>query len=166
MALTGVGTAYIVFVPLYLLVGFGFGLIMPTVAVAAIAAVDRSRSGLASGIVNASRQVGAALGVAALGTLGATVAAHSWEQDTQSISAGLASQAAALDQAVAGGRRAVVQRALGGDWGATAATAFVSGMRVALLCAAAALIAGAFAILVTHRAATGSGSIELRRRCA
>ena len=50
VALTGVGTAYIVFVPLYLLVGFGFGLIMPTVAVAAIAAVDRSRSGLASGI--------------------------------------------------------------------------------------------------------------------
>ncbi len=156
VALTGVGTAYIVFVPLYILVGLGFGLIMPTVAVAAIAAVDRARSGLASGIVNASRQVGAALGVAALGTLSATIAAHSWERDTQSISAGLASQAAALDQAVAGGRRAVVQRALGGDWGATAAAAFVSGMRVALLCAAAALIAGAFAILVTHRATPGS----------
>ncbi|MGP8160774.1 MAG: MFS transporter [Candidatus Dormibacteria bacterium] len=53
----------------------GAGLAFPAVTVAATAGVARSESGLASGVVNTSRQVGGSLGLAALATLAADHAA-------------------------------------------------------------------------------------------
>jgi len=53
----------------------GAGLAFPAVTVAATAGVARSESGLASGVVNTSRQVGGSLGLAGLATLAADHAA-------------------------------------------------------------------------------------------
>jgi EmrB/QacA subfamily drug resistance transporter len=53
----------------------GAGLAFPAVTVAATTGVARSESGLASGVVNTSRQVGGSLGLAALATLAADHAA-------------------------------------------------------------------------------------------
>lgn len=51
------------------LLTFGAGLVFPAMTVAATAGVPRAESGLVSGVVNTSRQVGGSLGLAALVTL-------------------------------------------------------------------------------------------------
>jgi predicted MFS family arabinose efflux permease len=51
------------------IVCFGMGLSMVPLTVAATSGVDRSEAGLASGLLNTTRQVGGALGLAALSTI-------------------------------------------------------------------------------------------------
>ncbi|SDM63307.1 MFS transporter [Nonomuraea jiangxiensis] len=51
--------------------GFGLGLIVPVMASVLLSGVDRSRSGRASGTLNAARQTGSVLGVALFGSLAA-----------------------------------------------------------------------------------------------
>jgi MFS family permease len=52
-----------------MLVSLGLGLSIVPVTVAATLGVDRSEAGLASGLVNTTRQVGGALGLAILATI-------------------------------------------------------------------------------------------------
>lgn len=61
----GVG-AYLVLLPGLLLVGGGMGVAFPAINVGAMSAVPPAGSGTASGILNTSRQLGGALGVAIL----------------------------------------------------------------------------------------------------
>jgi Major Facilitator Superfamily len=49
--------------------GLGLGILVPAMTSALLGSVDRSRSGVAAGTVNAARQTGSVLGVAAFGTL-------------------------------------------------------------------------------------------------
>lgn len=51
------------------LTGFGSGLLAPSCNAAAMVAIDRKYTGLASGILNTSRQIGMAIGVAILGAM-------------------------------------------------------------------------------------------------
>ncbi|QBD75823.1 DHA2 family efflux MFS transporter permease subunit [Ktedonosporobacter rubrisoli] len=51
------------------LLGFGLSLVLPAMTEAAISHAPKEQSGIASGILNASRQVGGVLGVAILGAL-------------------------------------------------------------------------------------------------
>jgi len=53
-----------------LLIGFGTALTVPPMTAALLATVDRARSGIASGVLNALRQTGGAVGVAVLGAVG------------------------------------------------------------------------------------------------
>jgi hypothetical protein len=55
-----------------LLVGIGAGLSFPSVMTMAMSAATASDSGLASGLVNTTQQVGGALGLAVLATLSTT----------------------------------------------------------------------------------------------
>jgi MFS transporter, DHA2 family, multidrug resistance protein len=57
----------------FALTGFGLGLAMPTMLNAALSALSPERSGSGSALLSASRQVGATIGVAVLGTVIATV---------------------------------------------------------------------------------------------
>lgn len=50
-------------------VGFGISFTMPAATIAAVTSVAKERAGLASGALNASRQVGSLLGVAIFGTI-------------------------------------------------------------------------------------------------
>jgi MFS transporter, DHA2 family, methylenomycin A resistance protein len=50
-------------------IGLGAGLRTPASATALMATVDKPRSGIASAVLNASRQVGVAIGVAIFGSL-------------------------------------------------------------------------------------------------
>jgi MFS family permease len=56
----------------FVLIGLGMGLAVTPIAVAGTAGVPREQAGLASGLLNTSRTVGASLGLAVLATLAAT----------------------------------------------------------------------------------------------
>jgi DHA2 family methylenomycin A resistance protein-like MFS transporter len=63
------GTPYLELVVPLALTGFGMAFTMPAATTAVVEAAPPSRAGVASGAINASRQVGSTLGVALLGTL-------------------------------------------------------------------------------------------------
>jgi EmrB/QacA subfamily drug resistance transporter len=62
------------FVP-FVLGGSGLGLSFVPVTIASLASVERSDAGVASGLVNTSRQIGGAIGLAAISTIVASAAA-------------------------------------------------------------------------------------------
>ncbi|MFZ6776657.1 MFS transporter [Undibacterium sp. Ji83W] len=64
-----------------LLVGLGLGLMLMTSAHTALAGVPPKQAGLASGLFNTSRQLGAALGIACLSTLAHTITRDSVHLD-------------------------------------------------------------------------------------
>ena len=55
--------------PAFLVIGAGIAMATPAMMTAALASVHAGRSGIGSGVVNAARQVGGALGVALFGSL-------------------------------------------------------------------------------------------------
>lgn len=63
------GTAYPVIGVLFAILGVGMGFAITTTNSAAVTAVGRERSGTAAALVNAARQTGTALGIAALGAI-------------------------------------------------------------------------------------------------
>ncbi|WP_249522384.1 MFS transporter [Modestobacter marinus] len=69
LAFVQADSSWRVLVPGLAVLGIGVGVANPTLASAALAAVPRERSGMASGAVNTARQLGFALGVAVLGSV-------------------------------------------------------------------------------------------------
>jgi predicted MFS family arabinose efflux permease len=76
-AIAPVHAAYLadLFAPM-LLIGLGAGLVFPSLMTIAMTGVPMSQSGLASGLVNTSMQVGGALGLAVLATLSSSRTHH------------------------------------------------------------------------------------------
>src|SRR6266567_6079925 len=66
---TNAHTSYAVTLVALVLMGGGFSLAFPALTVAVMAAAPKDLAGIASGALNSSRQVGAALGVAVLGAI-------------------------------------------------------------------------------------------------
>jgi MFS transporter, DHA2 family, methylenomycin A resistance protein len=127
----------------YLLVGVGWGALVPSIINVAMRDVPAGTSGSASGIVNAARQIGTSVGLAVLGAVGVNAATAAWTQRTAS-----APGAAAHAQAVAGAQIGPVTQALGPSVRTPAVDAFLTGYHVALLTAAACtLVAGAVAVV-------------------
>jgi EmrB/QacA subfamily drug resistance transporter len=159
--------------PWLVVFGAGAALTMPVLAATAMASSDAAKAGVASGMLNTSRQVGTALGVAVLGSIGATVARADWGSWTRGLPVSLQSQANALQPLVVLGRGSQVQvlasGAVGPAGGALAAqqavSAFTDGMAQAFVVGAAvALVAGALALvgLASRRqpAAGPAGGLE------
>ncbi|MGH3257179.1 MAG: hypothetical protein ACRDOU_17585 [Streptosporangiaceae bacterium] len=69
MAAFGPATSYLIITSVFLLFGTGMGLSITPATAAALSAVRRQRSGIASGTVNATRQAGTTVGIAALGSI-------------------------------------------------------------------------------------------------
>ena len=82
------GSYWVDVLPAVVVLGAGAGLAFPTLMMMAMAGVDPSDAGLASGLVNTSAQVGGALGLAVLATLSSS--------RTEDLLAGGESTAAAL----------------------------------------------------------------------
>ncbi len=76
-ALLGADSPVLQAVPGYLLVGVGFGAAAPAISAVAMGAVEVEHAGVASGVLNTARQVGSAVGLAALGSIATAVAAGS-----------------------------------------------------------------------------------------
>ncbi len=62
--------------PAFVLGGTGLGFSFVPVTIASLAGVDRADAGVASGLVNTSRQIGGAIGLAAISTIAASAAAR------------------------------------------------------------------------------------------
>src|SRR5205085_4016780 len=62
--------------PGFLLIGIGLGFSFVPISIAALAGVEASEAGLASGLINTSQQIGGALGIAALSTIATSQSSH------------------------------------------------------------------------------------------
>jgi EmrB/QacA subfamily drug resistance transporter len=116
--------------------GIGIGLANPAIAAAALRTVDPSRTGMASGINNAFRLGGVAMGVAALGAILEHRAATSLATSLGPHSRSLASAVSSTGTRVAAGRPQLVH---------PATVAFVAGLNTVLLVSCAAVAVGAVA---------------------
>jgi len=69
LAAAGIHTPYSYLVPGLVVLGIGMALVMPSMTAAVVQAAPGFQTGVASGVLNTSRQVGGAIGVAVLGSL-------------------------------------------------------------------------------------------------
>jgi len=121
-------------------IGAGFGLAIPSLSTSAMGAVDATRAGLASGVLNTSRQVGAAVGLAVLGALGVDLSSRAWTHALAGLPEALRVTAATAAQLVAGGQVASVVRLVGPEAREAALGAFMTGFRGAMWVVAAWLL--------------------------
>jgi EmrB/QacA subfamily drug resistance transporter len=129
----GVHSSYwVMIVPAYVAMGIGIAMTMPTTASTAMGSVSPDKAGIASGVVNASRQVGGALGIAVLGTVGASVASSHWSTFTQSAPAAERPKLTALGEAVVGGQARAIGKQAGTAAQDAAASSFVHGLNAAM----------------------------------
>jgi EmrB/QacA subfamily drug resistance transporter len=69
MSYLEVGSGYAFLAPGFVLMGIGMGFVMSPMSTAAMNAVDRTKAGVAGGILSMSRMVGGTLGIAVLGAM-------------------------------------------------------------------------------------------------
>jgi EmrB/QacA subfamily drug resistance transporter len=141
----GVHSSYNAIWPFQILMGAGMALTMPAVSSTGMSAVDPTRAGIASGVINASRQVGGAFGIAILGSVGATLAASSWDDKIAVLPQALQVKAQALTPLVQGGQGKLITSITGRPAvGDAALQSFQHGVRGAFLVAAFLLLLAAF----------------------
>jgi MFS family permease len=86
-----VGGSYVAdLLPGFLLIGLGIGFAFVPISIAALAGVQPSEAGLASGLINTSQQIGGALGIAALSTIATS-------RTTDALAAGTPTPSALVD---------------------------------------------------------------------
>jgi hypothetical protein len=147
-----VGTSYNAIWPFQMLLGIGLASTMPASAATAMGAVDHAKAGVASGVVNASRQVGGALGIAVLGGIGSTLAANAWADKIAPLPPARQALAEKLTPLVQGGRGNVVERLTGSPKaGAAALDSFMHGVHAALLTAGGLTAVAALVALIGLR---------------
>jgi len=83
----GTDSAWLQALPAYALFGAGYGAAVPAISAIAMGALEVHHAGVASGVLNASRQVGAAIGLPALGALGAAAVsgAEGWSDPAKFV---------------------------------------------------------------------------------
>ena len=111
LVVAGRSTSYALLVAPLCAAGFGMAFTMPAATTAVIDSAEADRAGIASGVLNASRQTGGAIGVALLGTLVAGSVFVSGLHAAMAVSAGAFLLGAAVT-AVTVGRRPVRGRAV------------------------------------------------------
>ncbi|MEU6916034.1 MFS transporter [Streptomyces olindensis] len=121
----------------YVLYGGGFGTFVPAVTHVAMRDVPPGVSGAASGVLNASRQIGSSVCLAVLGTVGVNATVSAWQGKVSGLDG--TRHAAALGQShdVGGGRVLAVVRELGEPFRRPAVDAFLHGYQLAVAIAAA-----------------------------
>lgn len=132
----------------YVLLGLGYGTMTPAVATVAMSEVPLGASGVASGILNASRQVGTSVGLAVFGAIGVAAATSQWLDHVSTLPAAQRLLGHQLAQGVAGGQVARVIHQLGSRSAQAATGAFLHGYEVAVVASALLVaLAGALALV-------------------
>ena len=125
----------------YIVVGVGFGLMVPAGSSAAMAEIPDGSSGIASALFNSCRQIGTAMGLAVLGSIAAGAILADWHQRAGSRPPAERQPASQLGADVAGGQVHVVTASVGPDMLAPAIASFLRGFELALLLAGVILAA-------------------------
>jgi EmrB/QacA subfamily drug resistance transporter len=82
-----VNTGYMRLLPGFVLMGVGMGLVMSPMSTAAMNSIDRTKAGVASGVLSMSRMVGGTFGVAIMGALVATIGRSQLDQSLPHVPA-------------------------------------------------------------------------------
>ncbi len=131
-------TGYMLLLPGFVLMGLGMGLVMSPMSTAAMNAVDRTKAGVASGVLSMSRMVGGTFGVAVMGALVTTIGRAKIDQSLPQLPAATrAAIANSLGGAGTTGHHASAQIV------ATVREAFVSALGTGLTIGAAVTLGGA-----------------------
>jgi EmrB/QacA subfamily drug resistance transporter len=147
-----VDSSYNVIWPFQIMMGAGMALTMPSVSSTGMSAVDHTKAGIASGVINASRQVGGALGIAVLGGVGSTIAATNWQNKAAVLPASLQARADLLTPLVQGGQGAKITAITGRPAvGHQALLSFQHGVQGAFLVGSGLLFAAAAVAFVGLR---------------
>jgi MFS transporter, DHA2 family, methylenomycin A resistance protein len=154
LSLAGPATPFAVTAAGYVVCGAGFGTLVPAITHVAMRDVPAGASGTASGVLNASRQIGTSVGLAVLGTIGAGAAMSAWAAAASRFPAQVRARAAAQAQNVSGARIAAVTRSLGTAYRHPAAGAFMNGYHLAVAAGAACLAVAALVAVVGLRQRT------------
>jgi EmrB/QacA subfamily drug resistance transporter len=148
-------TGYGLLLPGFVLMGLGMGLVMSPMSTAAMNAVDRTKAGVASGVLSMSRMVGGTFGVAIMGALVATIGRAKIDSGLPHLPA---ATRAALANSLGGGAVPQGQHA-SAQIVATTREAFVSALGTGLTIGAAVTLCGALvAWALIQRTATGAVS--------
>lgn len=134
----------------YALVGVGFGLLVPAGSTAAMSRLPAGSSGIGSGLFNACRQIGTALGLGIMGSIATSVIVADWHRRAMSLPAGR-QRAAGLGPEVAGGQVHLVAASAGRAALDPAVASFLRGFELALVLSAAILVAAALVGLLGLR---------------
>lgn len=137
------GSSYNAIWPFYALMGAGLAFSMPAVSATGMAAVDPRKGGVASGVINASRQLGGVLGIAVLGSVGAAMTRSSWSDHLATFSPATQEKLAGARDLVLGGQGAEIAELAGPEAGAASLDAFVHGVTAAMLCGGALMLLAA-----------------------
>jgi EmrB/QacA subfamily drug resistance transporter len=157
-----VATPYDRIWPFQVLLGLGMGLAMPAVSATAMAAVERNQSGIASGVINAGRQVGGSLGIAVLGTVAALLTRSDWQQQLALLPPASHAKAVHLASLVVGGQGSAVAGLAGRSAELAGLESFVYGLRGALLTSSVlALVAAAVAFAGLRHSRAGLHELEI-----
>jgi hypothetical protein len=146
-----VASAYDVIWPFEVMLGLGMGLVLPAVSAAGMAAADPNQSGIASGVINASRQVGGALGIAVMGSIAAALARSDWDHHLSQLPPATRTTATRLTALVVGGQGKLIAAVAGHQTQAAALDSFVHGLHGALLASAALTLIGSAVALIGLR---------------
>jgi len=119
----------------YIVVGVGFGLMVPAGSSAAMAEVPAGSSGIGSALFNSCRQIGTAMGLAILGSIAASAILADWHRRAGSLPPTERQPAAQVGADVAGGQVHVVNASVGADAFYPAVASFLRGFELALLLA-------------------------------
>jgi EmrB/QacA subfamily drug resistance transporter len=145
-------TSYAIMAPLFAVIGAGIAATMTPMTAAVMNSVGRQRAGLGSAMTNTSREVGGVFGIALLGTLLTTRLSGLFRSSLAAL--GLPGrQAAALDAAASHGQlpagllRHLPPQQVGLVVHAYQ-SAFISGLRLAMVVSALVLLAGAVVSVV------------------
>ncbi len=135
-----VHTGYLLLLPGFILMGFGMGLVMSPMSTAAMNAVDRTKAGVASGVLSMSRMVGGTFGVAIMGALVTAIGRSKLDQLLPNLPGSARAEIAnTLGGGGAGGPHATAQIV------SATRDAFVSALGVGLTIGAAVTLVGAIA---------------------
>jgi EmrB/QacA subfamily drug resistance transporter len=99
-----VHTGYARLLPGFVLMGIGMGLVMSPMSTAAMNSIDRTKAGVASGVLSMSRMVGGTFGVAVMGALVTTIGRSQLDQSLPHLPA--AARAAIANSLGSGGTAA------------------------------------------------------------
>jgi predicted MFS family arabinose efflux permease len=141
-------TPFVLTVVGYVMSGAGVGTLVPGITHVAMRDVPAGVSGAASGVVNASRQIGTSVGLAVLGSIGVGAAVSDWTAKAGRFPASIRVRALGQAQNVGGARIGAVSHTLGSAYRHPAAQSFVHGYHLAVIVGAACLLVAAVVAVI------------------